>query len=144
MIAEGETRIAIDELRWLVDGCRDMIQAHCLLGRLAVEVDRDLLLARGHFGFGYELGMRALKRKKLPIPVPADHPANRPWFDAGRGLAWCLHELDKSSMALEVLEQLLACDPSDLLGLKSWIDQIELGDRKVVTLEMFSMAREDS
>ena len=137
MIAEGETDIAIDELRWLVDGCREMICAHYLLGRLAVEVDHDLPLARGHFGFGYELGMRALQRKKMPVPVPADHPANRPMYDAGRGLAWCLHEMDKSSMALEVLEKLIACDPSDPLGLRGWIDQIQHDDKRMITLEMF-------
>ena len=136
MIAAGETEIAIDELRWLVDGCRDMIRAHYLLGRLAVEVNHDLPLARGHFGFGYELGMRALKRKKMPVPVPADHPANRPMVDAGRGLAWCLHEMDKPLLALEVLVQLIACDPSDPLGLKGWIEQIKLGDKSLVTLEM--------
>jgi hypothetical protein len=137
MIAGGEIDIAIDELRWLVDGCREMISAHYLLGRLAVEVDHDLPLARGHFGFGYELGMRALKRNKMPVPVPADHPANRPMYDAGRGLAWCLHEMDMSVLALEVLEKLIACDPRDPLGLKSWIDQIHLGDKQVIRMELF-------
>ena len=137
MIAAGETSIAINELRWLIDGCREMICAHYLLGRLVVEVDNDLPLARGYFGFGYELCMRALRRKKMPVPVPADHPANRPMYDTGRGLAWCLYEMDKPLLALEVLDQLITCDPSDPLRLNNWIDQIQLGDKSVITLEMF-------
>jgi len=135
MIAAGEADIAIDELRWLLDGCSEMIAAHFLLGKLAVEADKDLPLARGHFGFGYELGLKALRRKKMPAPLPAEHPANVPFFDAGRGLAWCLHELGKAPMAREVLEQLIACDPSDPMGLKSWIDEMQTGDAPLVKID---------
>ncbi len=46
MIAEGETEVAIDELRWLLEVCRDMIEAHAMLGRLAAENAHDLELAR--------------------------------------------------------------------------------------------------
>ena len=125
MIAAGEIDIAIDELRWLLAGCSEMISAHFLLGKLAVEADRDLPLARAHFGFGYELGLQALQREKMPSPLSAGHPANQPFYDAGRGLAWCLHALGKPRLALEVVVQLRACDPGDPLGLQAWIDQIK-------------------
>jgi hypothetical protein len=134
MIAAGETDIAIDELRWLLADCREMISAHFLLGKLAVEADGDLPLARAHFGFGYELGLRALRREKMPSPLIAGHPANQPFYNAGRGLAWCLHAQDKSPMALEVIRLLLACDSSDPLGLKGWIDEIELGHKTLMEL----------
>ncbi len=135
MIAAGEADIAIDELRWLLGGCSEMIVAHFMLGKLAVEVDEDLPLARGHFGFGYELGLKALRREKMPTPLLAEHPANLPFYDAGRGLAWCLHELGKAPMAREVLEQLVACDPSDPMNLKSWIDEIETGGATLVSID---------
>jgi hypothetical protein len=135
MIAAGEHDVAIDELRWLVSACPDMIEAHYLLGKLAVEVDHDLALARGHFGVGYQLGAKALARAGNPAPVTALHPANRAFFDAGRGLAWCLHELGRRDMALEVVEHLLRCDPTDPLGLKGWIDEINTGGTPLVQLE---------
>ncbi len=135
MVAAGEIDIAIDELRWLLADCSEMISAHFLLGKLAVEADQDLPLARAHFGFGYELGLRALRRGKMPSPLSAEHPANQPFYDAGRGLAWCLHALNKPAMAVEVIEQLLACDPEDPLGLGSWIDEIKLGRKALVGID---------
>ena len=132
MIDAGETEIAGDELRWLLGNCHDILEAHFLLGKLAVEGDNDLSLARGHFGAGYQLGLHALRRAKLPKPLPALHPANRAFFDAGRGLAWCLHELGKSKMAREVLEQLLELDPSDPLGLRGWMDGLETHGMPVI------------
>lgn len=134
MIASGEADVAIDELRWLVETCTEMIEAHYLLGKLAVESTGDLALGRGHFGFGYQLGQRALARAKNPAPVPALHPANRPFFDCGRGLAWCLAELGKKEMSLEVVQFLLHCDPSDPLGLGGWIDEIKTAGAPMVEL----------
>ena len=125
MIDEGEFDVAIDELRWLLGGCSGMIDAHFLLGKLAVEADGDIPLARGHFGYGYQLGLRALRRNKMPSPVLALHPANAGFFNSGRGLVWCLHELGKTEMAREVLEQLLACDPQDPLNLSLWLKETE-------------------
>ena len=49
MIAAGETDVAADELRWLLEVCRDMIEAHFLLGKLAAEAQQDVPLARGPF-----------------------------------------------------------------------------------------------
>jgi hypothetical protein len=139
MIDAGETDVAIDELRWLLGVCHDFIEAHYLLGKLAVEALEDLPLARGHFGVGFHLGEKALARAGYPAPLPALHPANRPFFDAGRGLAWCLNELGKDDpakreQAVEVVERLLACDASDPLGLRSWIDDIRTGGAPIVEL----------
>jgi hypothetical protein len=132
MIAAGESDVAIDELRWLLDACHDFIEAHFLLGKLAVETGGDLALGRAHFGIGYQLGMRALERAGNPTPLPPLHPANRPFFDAGRGLAWCLMELHKRDMALEVVERLLRCDPSDALQLRTWVDEIKTAGAPIV------------
>ncbi len=134
MIEAGEADVAIDELRWLLETCRDMIEAHALLGRLAVESAQDLELARAHFGYGYQLGFKALTRAGDPAPLSPLHPANRPFFDAGRGLAWCFNELGKPDMALEVIERLLACDPSDPLGLAAWIDELKTGGKPIIEL----------
>jgi hypothetical protein len=135
IIAAGELDVAIDELRWLVDGCSELIEGHFLLGKLAVEVDADLPLARGHFGIGYQFGDRALRRAGNPKPAPALHPANRPFFDCGRGLAWCLHELGKGDMAIEVIARLLELDASDPLGVGPWIDEIRTSGAQIITLD---------
>ena len=63
----------------------------------------------------------------MPKPLPSLHPANRTFFEAGRGLAWCLDQLDKPAMALEVVEQLLQLDPDDPLGLSGWMEEIKTG-----------------
>lgn len=134
MIAAGETDIAIDELRWLLEECPELIEAHYLLGKLAVETNHDLPLARGHFGIGFELGTKALARAGDPAPLAALHPANRPFFDAGRGLAWCLAEQGLRDTAIEVVERLLKCDPTDPLGLGGWIDELRTGGAPIVEL----------
>ena len=132
MIVADEADVAIDELRWLLGTCPEIIEAHFLLGKLAVEVDNDLPLGRGHFGTGYQLGLQAWRRADRPTPMPALHPANRYFFDAGRGLAWCLHELDKSMMAREVLQEMLKLDPSDPLNIAAWLDEMATDGKTVV------------
>ncbi len=132
MVEAGETDIAIDELRWLLGTCHDMIEGHFLLGKLAVEVDSDLPLGRGHFGTGYQLGLHAWRRAQRPTPVPALHPANRFFFDSGRGLAWCLYELEKLDMAREVLEEMLRLDPADPLNLAAWLDEMAIQGKTMV------------
>jgi len=135
MLAAEEHDAARDELRWLLEGCSELIEAHFLLGKLAVEVDGDIPLGRGHFGIGYQLGVRARQRRGEPLPMPALHPANRFFFDAGRGLAWCLNELGKGEMAAEVVAYLLGCDPADPLRLRGWIDELQADPLPLVTLE---------
>ncbi len=117
MIEHGETEIATDELRWLLNGCSDFIDAHRLLGELALATE-DYALARGHFGYAYRIGQLALKQARSPTPVPYSRPANQSFFEAGKGLAYCLKQLDKREMAADVIAFILHCDPSDPLGVK--------------------------
>lgn len=134
MIEAGETDIGVDELRWLLEMCHEMLPAHFLLGKVAVEVANDIPLGRGHFGVGYQLGLQAWRRAGEPTPVAALHPANRVFFDCGRGLIWCLNQLQLNAMALEVVEQLLTLDPSDPLALKNWLDELRTEGKQIVEL----------
>ena len=117
MIAAGEVEIAIDEVRWLLNGCSDFIDAHRLLGELALE-DEDLSLARGHFGFAHQLGIKALAQADPKGRMPYSVPANQSFHESGKGLVYCLLHLGKREMAVEVAQQLLSCDPSDPLGIR--------------------------
>ena len=132
MMAAGEAEIAVDELRWLLGTCHDLVEAHFLLGKLAVEAANDVSLGRGHFGAGYQLGLHAWRRANRPRPMPALHPANRAFFDSGRGLAWCLRELGKKAMAIEVLQQLLELDSDDPLGVANWLEEIQTDGKSIV------------
>jgi hypothetical protein len=117
MIDAGETEVARDELRWLLSDCSEFIGAHVLLGKLAA-VEGDIPLARGHFGAGYQLGLQTLRRAKMPKPLLYSQPANRPFFEAGRGLIESLRKLNQPQMAEEIVQTLLALDPSDPLKLR--------------------------
>ncbi|MGO8752004.1 MAG: hypothetical protein ACLQNE_39180 [Thermoguttaceae bacterium] len=113
----GEIDVAVDELRWLLEGCRELLEAHQLLGEIAL-TDNDLILARGHLGYAYEMGLGSIP-EDLPGPLAYARPANRPLFEAGKGLAWSLKQLGETKAAARVVERLLRLDPSDPLGLKS-------------------------
>ena len=117
MLAAGESEIARDELIWLLDECHDYLDAHRLLGELALAAD-DLPLARGHFGTAWRIGQRAIQNAGDPRPVPYGLPANQAFHESGKGLVWCLLKLDKAELAAEVVEFLVSCDPSDSLGLR--------------------------
>jgi hypothetical protein len=134
MIEAGELEIAVDELRWLLSGCPEFIAAHVLLGELAVALHNDLPLARGHFGAGYQLGLQTLRRSKMPKPLLYSQPANRPFFEAGRGLIWTLEKLGKRGMSSEILDTLLELDPSDPLRLKTLVDEQRTGGAPIITL----------
>jgi hypothetical protein len=136
MIEAGELELAIDELRWLLSGCPEFIAAHSLLGELAIAMHEDLALARGHFGAGYQLGLQTLRRAKMPRPLLYSQPANRPFFDAGRGLVWTLEKLGRRVMADEIVQLLLLLDSSDPLRLKALIDELRTGGSPVVGLAM--------
>jgi hypothetical protein len=62
--------------------------------------------------------LQTLRRAKMPKPLLYSEPANRPFFDAGRGLIESLRKLDQSQMADEIVETLLQLDPSDPLRLR--------------------------
>lgn len=132
MIAGGAWEVAVDELRWLLEGCSDFLAAHTLLGELALREAADVPLARGHFGYAYQLGLAAIRRAGQPAPIPYRFVDNRPFFHAGRGLSECLDRLDLVSLAIEVLEQLLRCDPTDPLDLAPQLAALRIkgsGDR---------------
>lgn len=117
MLAAGEIEIAVDELRWLLDGCRELLEAHALLGQIAFR-ESDLDLARAHFGYAFQLGIDALPRGGLDGPLPHGHPANRAFHEAGKGLVETLLKLGEMKTAQHIAGQLFALDPSDPLGVQ--------------------------
>jgi tetratricopeptide (TPR) repeat protein len=121
MLSAGEIEIARDELRWLLEECNDFLDAHKLLGELAL-VEEDFPLARGHFGNAFQLAQTAIGQSAPPKLVPYARPANQAFFESGKGLALCLQQLDKPDLAKDVIRQLLACDPSDPLNLRGMLD----------------------
>ena len=118
MIAASETDVARDELRWLLDECHDFIEAHALLGDLAF-AESDFKLARGHYGYAYQLGLRAIEQTKDVTRVSGDNPANQPFFHGGQGLVRCLVKMGKRGLAQDAANRLLQLDPADPLGLRS-------------------------
>ena len=127
MIELGESEIAVEELRWLLSGCSEFIEGHFLLGEMAIG-EQDVKLARGHFGFAYQLGLTALRRAGMPTPLPYQLADNRHFFESGKGLVYCLKELGKLDMAREVVDVLRHCDPTDPLGLGSMLNQLPIID----------------
>ncbi len=111
MLDAGEIDVAVDELRWLLQGCRELLEAHRLLGEIALSAD-DVPLARAHFGRAYDLALDALPKGGLRGTLPCGRDANRAFFEAGKGLVECLVQLGETELADEVVKRLLALDPS--------------------------------
>ncbi len=90
----GDPEGARDALRYALQGCGDNLWVHVALGRIALEDFNDPALARGHFGYAFELAQRA-----IPLGfngrMPGDRDANRPFFEAIDGLATCYEALGK-------------------------------------------------
>lgn len=122
MLAAGEPDVARDELRFLLQDCPEFLAAHQKLGEIALEAG-DWKLARGHFGYVYDRVRKVLAVQahaaSLPYLVADNHTAH----ESGKGLAWCLHELGETKLALEVVRQLLAWDATDPLGVGAWLAQ---------------------
>ncbi len=118
MLEAGELEVARDECRWLLEGCSDCLEAHRILGEIALE-EGDTALARGHFGFAYRLGVTALTRAETSGPLPYRLAANQSFFEAAKGLAWCLLQLGKPEMAAEVVAVCTNCDASDPLRIRA-------------------------
>lgn len=97
----GEPDEAREVLRFALDGCPDNLWIHALLGRIALEADRDPTLARGHFGYAVEL-VEQIVPPGFRGRLPRAHPANRPLYDALDGLAACLDATGPPAGAAEV------------------------------------------
>ena len=104
----GEAEEARDALRYALQGCGDNLWVHAALGRIALETFQDPTLARGHFGYGFELAMKALP-PDFAGTLPRNRPANRPFYDALDGLIACHDALGQAEDAsrLKVLARSL-------------------------------------
>lgn len=116
MLDAGEFDVARDELRWLLDGCQPLLEAHKLLGEIAM-TENDMALARGHFGYAWQLGTAALPKDGM-VRLPYDRPANQPLLESGKGLAWALMQAGEKDLAAEVVGQILRFDPADPLKVR--------------------------
>jgi hypothetical protein len=96
LLRAGDPEAARDAFRYALQGCGDNLWVHVALGRLALEEFRDPALARGHFGYAYELGRRAIPPGFAGRLDPGRLP-NRPFFEAIEGLAVCYEALGKPS-----------------------------------------------
>lgn len=105
----GDPDGARDALRYALQGCGDNIWVHVALGRIALEDFNDPGLARGHFGYAFELANRAIPAD-FAGRLPRDRPANRPFYEAIDGLAACYDALGKpgESGPLRALAERLA------------------------------------
>lgn len=124
MIAAGEFDVATDELRWLLNDCSDFIDAHRLLGELAIEKE-DWPLARGHLGYCYDIAVAAMNSAKDKGPLSNVLPANAGLLSATFSFAGVLCRLDKLETARSVLQQLLKWDPSDPRGAREALAEID-------------------
>lgn len=138
MLEHGELEIATDELRFLLSSCPELLEAHVLLGQIAVETDdsrpADIALARGHFGFAYSLGEKALNASNCPGPLLGAEPANAAWHEAARGLAWCLEKQGERAMADQVAATVRKLDPSDPAEVAAMLDELRAGGLPIVEL----------
>ena len=100
----GEPEEARDALRYALQGCGDNMYVHVALGRIALESFRDPSLARGHFGYAFELAERAIPRG-FAGRLPRHLDANRPLYDAMDGLAACYEALKQPAEAARLRDQ---------------------------------------
>jgi hypothetical protein len=101
----GDPEAARDALRFALQGCGDNIWVHVALGRIALDDFRDPTLARGHFGYAFELAERALPGD-FSGRLPREHPSNRPLYDAVEGLITCHEALGAAELAGELRRRL--------------------------------------
>jgi hypothetical protein len=94
----GDTEAARDALRYALQGCGDNLWVHVALGRIALDDFRDPHLARGHFGYAFELAQRALP-PGFAGRLVRDRPANRPFYEAVEGLSACYEATGKPGEA---------------------------------------------
>ena len=97
----GEPDEARDALRYALQGCGDNMWVHVALGRIALESGKDPNLAKGHFGYAFELARKAIP-EDFAGRMPRSRAANRPFHDAIEGLVACLGALGQSRDAEEL------------------------------------------
>jgi len=90
----GDPESARDALRYALSAYHDNIWVHVALGQIALLEFGDPSLARGHFGYAFELVERALPRR-FSGRLPRDRPSNRPFYEAIDGLVKCLEALGR-------------------------------------------------
>ena len=76
----GEPEDARDALRYALEGCGDNLWVHVALGHIALREFNDPSLARGHFGYAFDLVARRFRRilredSDRPPTEPADYDA---------------------------------------------------------------------
>ncbi|MDX2035615.1 MAG: hypothetical protein SFX72_03105 [Isosphaeraceae bacterium] len=98
---EGDIEAARDALRFALQGCGDNMWVHVALGRIALESDRDARLARGHFGYAFELAQRAIP-PNFRGRIPMEHPSNEPLYRAIDGLLACYASMKEPALEAEV------------------------------------------
>lgn len=101
LLKAGDVEAARDAFRYALQGCGDNLWIHVALGRVALEHFHDPTLARGHFGYAFELAQRALPRG-FAGPLARDLPANQPAFEAIEGLAACYEALGRPKDADDI------------------------------------------
>lgn len=97
----GDPEAARDALRYALQGCGDNLWVHVALGAIALEEFRDPALARGHFGYAFELAERAFP-PNFTGRLPRHRPANRPFYDAIDGLVAAYEALGKPQEAAKL------------------------------------------
>ncbi len=100
----GEPEEARDALRYALQGCGDNMYVHVALGQIALEASRDPTLARGHFGFAFELAERAIPRG-FAGQIPRHLDTNRPLYEAIDGLVACYEALKQPGEAAKLRGQ---------------------------------------
>lgn len=124
MVAAGEFDVAMDELRWLLNDCPDFIDAHRLLGELAIE-EEDWPLSRGHLGYCFDIAKAAMNAAGAEGPLSNELPANAGLLSATFSFAGVLCRLEKVEMARTVLQQLMKWDQCNALGAREAMSVLE-------------------
>lgn len=120
MLEQQEYDIAQDELLWLLQGCANCLDAHRLLGELAIQAG-NFEVGRGHFGRVLLVVERALDDARTGGPLPYSLSGNRVVHECGQGLLYCLGQLRKTGWIRKTKKLLQRWDPTDPLG----IDKID-------------------
>jgi hypothetical protein len=90
----GDPESARDALRYALSAYHDNIWIHVALGQIALVEFHDPALARGHFGYAFELANRALPQG-FKGRLPRERPNNRPFYEAIDGLIQSLEALGR-------------------------------------------------